>query len=227
MSPYQPADATDAPVPWRVPLLWRLRETLTAYLPLLMMALLALGTWWLVANTPVPEAERPRAPARHEADYTMNRFVIQRFAADGALRLEIEGDELRHYPDTDTIEIDQVRMRSWSGEGRLTEATARRALTNGAATEVQLLGGAHVVREAVGGGLGPDDEPIEFRGEFLHVFVDTERLRSHLPVTVIHGSGELSGDTFFYDNLSRELRVEGRVHATFLPADAAGTSGVR
>ena len=71
------------------------------------MALLALGTWWLVRNTPrARRAARRPAPPRHEPDYSMRGFTVQRFAPDGALRVQIEGDALRHYPDTDTLEID-------------------------------------------------------------------------------------------------------------------------
>ena len=43
--------------PWH----WRLRQAISAYLPLLLMAMLALGTWWLVQNTPSPEAPREAA----------------------------------------------------------------------------------------------------------------------------------------------------------------------
>ena len=81
----------------------------------------------------------------------MHRFSLQRFAPDGTLRAQIEGDELRHYPDTDTLEIDAVRIRAIAPGRHVTVATARRALVNGDATEVQLLGGAQVVREAADG----------------------------------------------------------------------------
>src|SRR5687768_13673540 len=48
--------------PWR----WRLFELVSSYLPLLMMALLALGTWWLVKSTPLDDEERVATPPRHE-----------------------------------------------------------------------------------------------------------------------------------------------------------------
>ena len=51
-------------------------------------------------------------------------------------------------------------------------------MANGDGSEVQLLGGARV------DSAGPRGEPIEFRGEFLHAFLNTERVRSHLPVMV-------------------------------------------
>ena len=139
-----PRRASPAPaMPWTR----RIAEIFSAYLPMLLMGLLALGTWWLVKNTPQVATARVAAAPRHEPDYTMHRFSVQRFAPDGKLRAQIEGDEVRHYPDTDTLEIDAVHMRAISTGPHVTVATARRALVNGDATEVQLLGGAHVVRE--------------------------------------------------------------------------------
>jgi lipopolysaccharide export system protein LptC len=205
---------------------WRVVETVSAYLPIVLMALLALGTWWLVKNTPRPVDAGVERPLRHEADYTMRRFVVQRFTAAGALRAQLEGDELRHYPDTDTLEIDHVQMRAWGAARQLTTATARRALVNGDATEVQLLGGAQVVREGNGGA-----PTIEFRGEFLHAFLDTERVRSHLPVVVRRGATEIRADTLAYDHLDRTVQLKGRVRARFPGAGGraseAFTQGVR
>jgi lipopolysaccharide export system protein LptC len=193
-------------MPWQA----RLLESLSSYLPLLLMALLALGTWWLVKNTPIREPERAAAPLRHEPDYQMSHFLVRRFAADGALRAQIEGDTMRHYPDTDTLEIDNVRVRAIAPDGRVTLATARSALANGDGSEVQLQGGAHVVREGANG-----DPALEFRGEFLHAFLNTEQVRSHLPVVVTHGGIELRADAMEYDNLARVVQLKGRVNASF------------
>ena len=195
-------------VPWRV----RLFEAVSAYLPLLLMAVLALGTWWLVKNTPLFESERAVVPLRHEPDYTMSTFMVQRFATDGAMRVQIEGDVMRHYPDTDTLEIDNPRIRALAPDGRVTVATARSALANGDGSEVQLSGGAHVVREAV-----EKVDAIDFRGEFLHYFVNIERVQSHLPVTVKQGRTEIAADAFSYDNLTRGVEFKGRVRAVFAP----------
>ena len=193
----------------RLPWTSRVVDTVSTYLPLLLMAVLALGTWWLVKNTPLLDNERLIAPPRHEPDYTMRQFTVQRFAAAGALRVQIEGDELRHYPDTDTLEIDNPRIRATGADGRITLATAKRALSNGDGSEVQLSGGARVVREA----RDDNDEALEFRGEFLHAFLATERVRSHLPVTVTQGATEIRADGMSYDNLSHVVEFKGRVRA--------------
>lgn len=192
---------------------WHLRaiEVFSTYLPVMLMAFLAFGTWWLIKVTPVAGDAPVVAPPRHEPDYTMNQFTVQRFAPDGPLVAQIEGDQLRHYPDTETTEIDNVRLRAIAPDGRLTRGTARRALSNSDGSEVQLIGGAEVVRET------PGELPIVFRGEFLHAFLDTEQVRSHLPVTVTQGASTLHADSFYYDHADRVVRLKGRVRAT-LPA---------
>lgn len=191
---------------------WYLRvfDLASAYLPLVMMAVLAAATWWLVRNAPSVDAPRQAAAPRHEPDYVMTNFVVQRFAADGALRSQIEGDSLRHFPDDDTLEIDAARIRAIGDDGAVTLASARRALANGDGSEVQLLGDARVTRPASG-----KEEAIEFRGEFLHAFRNIEQVRSHLPVVVTQGAGVVRAEGMVYDNLARTVELKGRSSATF------------
>ena len=189
----------------------RVLDVVSAYLPLLMMAVLALGTWWLVRNAPTLETPRETVAPRHEPDYEMTNFVVQRFAKDGTLRTQLEGDRLRHYPDNDTLEIDRARLRAIDSDGVVTLATANRALANGDGSEVQLLGDARVVRPAHG-----NEQEIEFRGEFLHAFRNVEQVRSHLPVTVTQGESVVHADAMEYDNLARVIDLHGRTRATFV-----------
>ena len=209
--------ATTDPLARRTTMPWpaRLIHALSSYLPVLLMALLALGSWWLVKNTPLPEMPRAVAPVRHEPDYTMHRFSVQRFTPEGKLKAQIEGETLRHFPDTDTLEIESPRVRGYSPDGSLTVATAQRAVSNADASEVQLIGDARVTRSAT-----PTDEGLSFRGEFLHAFLKTEQLRSHLPVTVARGSTVIHADRFDYDHLQRIVQLNGHVRASFAPGSA-------
>jgi lipopolysaccharide export system protein LptC len=189
----------------------RLRQAAASYLPLLLMLLLALSTFWLVKNAPRPEEPRGPQVLRHEPDYTMQRFAVQRFGQDGRARGLLEGAALRHFPDTDTLEIDDVRLRAIGDDGRVTTATALRALSNADGSEVQLLGKAHVVSERAG------EAPIEFESEFLHAFANTERVKTHLPVVVRQAGSVLHAGGMEYDNLSRNVRLSGRVQAQLHP----------
>lgn len=213
-----PASGPQNPPPrLRQPLWWRLGQWLSAYLPLVLMALLALATWWLVQNTPRVQDPSENAPPRHEPDYLMQGFTMQRYAADGRLRVQVRGTQMRHYPDTDTLEIDGVTIRALGQDGRVTLATAQRAVANGDATEVQLLGQARVVIGAEG--TAPEGEATEFDSEFLHAFLATERLRSHLPVQLRRGTSELRIASLEFDNLTKTAQLGGPLRARFtLPA---------
>jgi lipopolysaccharide export system protein LptC len=195
----------------------RLLDLASAYLPLLMMAALASGTWWLVRNAPGVETPREAVAPRHESDYVMTRFVVQRFASDGTLRTQIEGERLRHFPDDDTIEIDAARIRSIGSDGVVTLASARKALANGDGSEVQLIGDAQVTQPAHDG-----QEEIDFRSQFLHAFRNVERVRSHLPVVVTQGQSVVRAGGMEYDHLARVIDLQGHTSATFVTPRKAG-----
>jgi len=189
--------------PWHL----RLRDALSSYLPLLLMAALALATWWLVKNTPGAPPARSTEVDSGVPDYTLQRFALQRYAAAGGLRLRLEGRELRHYPGSDRIEVDEVVLRAFAPDGRVTTATARRAVSNGEASELRLEGGAEVV------GRDADGQPVEIRSEYLLVDLKAEVVRTELPVEVLHGRNRLSAGALRYDVQRRELQFEGPVRA--------------
>jgi len=216
-APREAARARWQALPWRA----RVLDALGAYLPMLTMALLAMGSWWLVKNTAMPEEPRAAAPLRHDPDYTMHGFSVQRFTPEGELRAQIAGETLRHFPDTDTLEVERPVVEAYSADGSLTLASAQRALANSDASEVQLLGDARVTRKAT----APNEEPLSFRGEFLHAFLKSEQVRSHLPVTMARGSSMIRADSFDYDHLKRTVNMKGNVRATFTSPSAIKPAG--
>lgn len=209
-----------APIqPWRQ--LLRLWDWASIYLPLVIMAALALGTYWLVRNA--PQTALPKAPiaAGHEVDYFMRKFNVKSFNEKGQLKSEVSGVEARHYADTDTLEIDQARIQNLSDRGRLVVSTANRALSNADVSQVQLSGNARVVREAAIGADGQSVPRLEFQGEYLHAFVNEERVTSNQPVVLIRGGDQFTAETFAYDSLSGVADLKGRVRAQLMPGGAA------
>lgn len=214
LAPARPPLVRRAPLP----LVWRLQSLLSAYLPLLLMAMLAAFTWWLVKSTPLPEDGSAQRVLRHEPDYQMQGFELQRFKADGSLALQVRGREMRHYPDTDTLEIDGIELRAMGQEGTLTIAEARQAVSNADASEIRLQGEVLVRRFApASGATAQDAQPpqLEISGEFLQLNPPVEQMRSHLPVTLRNGLGSFSVQSFEYDNLSGQLQFHGHSTATY------------
>lgn len=206
-----------APVRLLVRAAW---DRVSVYLPIILMGFMALGSYWLARNAPtLPPAETQRV-LTHEPDYFMRGFSVKSFDASGRLKSQVHGTEARHYPDTDTLEIDQPRLRSVNPRGELTVATARRALSNADGSEVQLFGNAVITREAGQDKRGQGRPRMEFRGEFLHVFVETERVRSNQPVELTQGADRFTADGMEYDNLSQVLQLQGRVRGVLVPGSA-------
>jgi lipopolysaccharide export system protein LptC len=201
--------------------LWRrLRESLDAlllYFPVVLMGLLAMLTYWLVRNTPPPPDEVVRAQARHVPDYFMRDFAVRTFGPDGRFQSEIQGVEIRHYPDTDTLEIDQPRIRRTGPLGQVTVAQAEKGISNADGSEVQLMGAATVVREAFARIDRAAQPRFELRSEFLHFFVETDRVQTHLPVELMRGQDRFTADRLAYDNLDQRVELAGRVRGVLQP----------
>jgi lipopolysaccharide export system protein LptC len=199
----------------RQPLTWRIQSLLVAYLPLVLMALLAAGSWWLVKNTPLLGGPVEIAPPRHIPDYAMQHFELRRMGADGRLRLRVEGEAMRHFPDTDTVEIDGVRLRAFNADGSLTVATARRGIGNGDGSQMQLLGDV-TVRSFDAGTPESAIPRMVVRGDFLQAESDAQKLHSHLPVVVSYPGGEVQAPSFDYEHLRGTLHFGGPARGQFI-----------
>ena len=206
-APAAGAAAPRAMLPWYL----RLREAVSSYLPLLLMALLALATWWLVKNSPLPLAVALPPLARSEPDAVMSRFTLERFDAAGKLKLRIAGTELRHYPDTDRVEIEQARIVAYAPDGRITHAQAARVRGQADGSELMLDGGAEVISD-----YGPG-APLVIRSESLQAYVLLDRVQAPKPVWVQHGGAELRANSLVYDHARGRLDLNGALKAVLQP----------
>lgn len=184
------------------------------------MGLFSFGTYWLVRSTPLLIPAQPIAVAGHDPDYFMHNFSVKTFDETGRLKSEVTGTDARHFPDTDTLEIDGVRIRSFDKENRLTTVSSHRALANSDNSELQLFGDALVIRHGSEDAKGDPQPRMEFRGEFLHAFLNTEQVKSHLPVQLTRGQDRFNADTLDFDNRAGIVLLRGRVKGVLMPTKA-------
>ena len=198
--------------------LWRHgREQLAAWLPVLVMMLFALGSWWLVRSAPRIGPADGGPPPSAEPDYFMRQFSVRSFEPAGRLKSEIFGTEGHHLPANDTLEVQEPRILSFNEQGHPTVATARRALAKGDGSEAELFGKARVVREAVTSSDGRVVPRMEFLGEYLHAFIDEHRVSSNQPVELRRGADVFTGNEFAYDDRRGVADLSGRVRGVLQP----------
>lgn len=189
----------------------------TVYLPVLTMGLLALGSYWILRSTPMPQEPAPARPATHEPDYFMRDFSVRSHGADGQLRSTLSGTRIRHYPDDDTIEIDQAHLLAFGEGGTLTLAQARRLSTDGSQSEYRLEGEVSVNRSGRTSQDGRALPDMRFTGEQLRVYDDNQRIASDLPVELTQGGNRITAETLRYDASTQVADLQGRVRTQFSP----------
>lgn len=191
-------------------------DRVSMYLPILLMGALALVSYWVLHSAPSVQPSSPSRPPKHEPDYIMRDFSVRTFGAEGQLKSQINGKEGRHYPDTDTTEVDHARIRAVNQAGHLITAQGNQLTTNGEQTEHLLRGQVVAVREAV----ASPDKPLprlEYRGEQMRIFTDTDRIESSLPVEMLRGTDRITADTLHYSDQEQIANLQGRVRATLQP----------
>ena len=198
------------PVPRSV----RLREWLSGYLPLLLMMTLALATWWLAKNSPGLLVPRGPEQLRHEPDYTLDHFRLQRFDPAGALKVTIDGEHMQHFPDDDMMEVETIHVVAIDPDGRRLTATARHGRARGDGTEVWLDGQAQVTSEQA------DQPPVQINGEHLHASPRLRKVDSDSPVVVQQAHSEFTAQGLEYDHGTRMLTLHGQSTALLQPVEA-------
>lgn len=197
---------------------WRLNvwDRLTGYLPLVFMALLAAATYALLQATPEPSEPKPQRPLSSEPDFFMREFSVRSFAADGRLRTEVFGQEGRHRPDTESIEIDQARVRTFDEKGAVTNASGNLLKSNRDNNQFDLTGNAVVVRSGVAPS-GQAVAPVRFESEYLRIYTEPTRLFSDQPVMIVRGTDRIIAKGLDYSGEQEQVVFQGRVRVELVP----------
>jgi lipopolysaccharide export system protein LptC len=190
-----------------------LRENVMAYLPMIMLAALFLFSVWLVRSVPRHESFQPSAPPSHTADYDFQNFTLKSYEMNGKLRSTIHGVFAQHFQDTMNTEIKQPFVLIYSKD-RVTSVRGKKAFVNEDGSQVQFMGQTLLKRDDV----HPVEDDMQISGEFLHFFVNTDTLVSHLPVNIVRGKNRFKADHLDADNVNQVYQLKGRVHATLVPA---------
>jgi lipopolysaccharide export system protein LptC len=190
----------------------QLLDRLSIYLPLIVMALLASGSWWLVRSVPALITPEANKPVRQDPDYRLGDFSVKSFNASGRMTRELIGDKAQHYPATEALHIDQVRIYAESDSGAKMNARADKGIATDDGTQVTLISNAYAIKYP------QETRPqIELRGERLVALPDEDRVVSADPVQITRDRDVFTGNTMDFNSNTGEHVLQGRVRGTLAP----------
>lgn len=172
--------------------------------PLLLLTLLAGGTFWLDRASQIDEVSRS-GKNRHDPDFIVQDFTTRRFNRDGRLLHQFSAQIMTHYPDNDTTEV-SVPSLIYYGQSLPLHIDAERAWISTDGKEVRLMGDVRMKREA-------DQQHAELllKTAELHVFPDDEIARTQTPVTIFEGLNTLQGNGLEANNHTQTFTLLGHV----------------
>jgi len=193
--------------------------------PLVLAAVMAGFTWWLVVSSPQTEEARAPEPDRGTPDYELAHARLARFDAQGRLEAVVDGDLMRHYPVNQTVKIDAMRLAMRHPDGRRMLAQAREGEWSEGLGLASLVGEADV-RLADAGVLLPADAAeaaalgegvTRIQGERLDMDTRARVLTSQQPVTVLREGSVVRAQTLRHDEPAGLTQLGGRVQGLLVP----------
>ncbi|MBI5925155.1 MAG: LPS export ABC transporter periplasmic protein LptC [Aquabacterium sp.] len=195
---------------------WLWLERAQATVPLLAVAGLAGFSWWLVQSSPKFGGDARSAQTSSSPDFVLDKARVARFNAQGRIEAVLDGAQMRHYADTDRLQIDQLVLSARDDKGTGLKASSLSGEADHKAELVTLNGGARVTAlPAADQGLGPRNRPVYFEGEILRIDTRTRVVSSSEPVRLRQQGSEVRGQNLRYDDRTGITDLGGRVHGHY------------
>ena len=192
----------------------------TQLLPLAAVAALAGITWWLVQATLPPPGEGIAQPKRHTPDYFADNFSVTELDQSGATQYRLTAAKLIHYEDDENSVLTAPAMRAFQPGKPVVTTTAKRGITNGDASVVDLYDDARIERAAGGG-----DPQMQSDSQHFRIFVNDDVIQTEKPVKLQRGLSVVNAtDGMKYNNVTRVIELYGNVRGTIAASDTSGGS---
>ena len=193
---------------------WRDRLQNLAFLGALLVA--AAWTGWLALREPrIRTAADAPAIAAGVPDYIIENLTMTRLSSTGALSTQFVAPRLTHYPAEDRAVVESPRVVSIGKQAASTQIAASSGQVLRGGEEIVLLGEVVIQRElpAAPGQRAP--EPQRMTTPRLHLFPDTEVMRTSEPVAITQGRrAALAREGIQIDGGQRTIELLGPTRMT-------------
>jgi lipopolysaccharide export system protein LptC len=177
------------------------------WLPLFPLLALLAFVYWLDKQVQV-EAVIAVNKQRHDPDGIMDNFHATKMDMQGVPRFILIAQQLRHYPDHDTTELELPRMTMLTAQSPPVHMNGMRGSISSQGDEVIFRENVSVVREAAG-----DQSAMTLRTEYLRVLPNQDWANTDKPVTIVDANNTVRAIGMEMDNKTRILKLLSQVRS--------------
>ena len=181
------------------------------WLPLLPLLALLAFVYWLDSQVQ-QEAVTADNNRRHDPDVIMGNFSAIKMDQQGVPRFLLSAQQLRHYPDNDSTEIELPRLTMLTAERPTVPMAGKRGVISSRGDEVIFQDNVSVVREAAG-----DQSALTLRTQYLRVLPDQDWANTDQAVTIVNANNTVHATGMEMDNKARTLKLLSHVRSEHLP----------
>lgn len=186
---------------------------------LIVLAMLAALTLW-IDRAVQPPAPKRDGSTRHDPDYIVENFRINKTDPEGNPRYSLAGIDMRHYPDDDSTTVQKPFFVQYSAIKPGIQAQSERGLISSNGENVYMMDNVKIVRAATA-----QKGELTILTDYMHVIPDDGIMKTDHPVvilqapdTVVHASGMV------LNKKERTLQLSGRVKAHYVRPGTNGTA---
>ncbi|KND61087.1 putative transmembrane protein [Candidatus Burkholderia verschuerenii] len=192
---------------------------LASLVPLVAMAALAGGTYWLLQSSLPPAKQSAEQPKRHTADYFADNFSVSELDTTGTTQYRLTAKSMVHYEDDENSDLTLPAMRMFQPQKPQVTATAERGTVNSDVSIVDLYDHARILRAP-----GYGDPQMQADSQHFRVLVNDDVIETEKPVRLQRGPSVMTANGMNYNNVTREMKLYGNVRGAIAASDINGGS---
>jgi len=190
-----------------------LGRTLLRLMPLILMGILTLVTFWLVQKNTPPESSMLERVRLHEPDYIIKDGTLSALNEQGNTKYRILGNKVTHYDDDASIDINVPRMRLFQPDKAPVTVKSNTGHLDGDLTILELFDNASIFRPAQA---ATASEPATLRmlasSSYFKVLINDDIVETDRPITLEQGMSIMnSTDGGRFDNILQSMTLSGQV----------------
>lgn len=182
-------------------------------MPLILMGVLTLVTFWLVQKNTPPEKSAVERVRLHEPDYTITNGALSALNELGVTKYRILGNKVIHYDDDASIDILVPRMRLFQVDKPPVTVKSDTGHLDGDLTILDLIDNASIFRPAQA---ATASQAATLRmlasSTYFKVLINDDIIETNRPITLEQGLSTMhSNEGGKFNNVEQSMMLLGQV----------------